>query len=79
MIAAILVELIVAGFVGWLTGKIMKYNTNVICNILMGLIGGVVGSIVLGCIGLQASGFIGGLVVSIVGACLIVILYRAIK
>ena len=45
---------------------------------IMGLIGGVVGSVVLGLVGLQASGFVGGLIVAILGSCIIVLIYRAI-
>lgn len=77
LLLTILIELCIAAFVGWATGKIMGYEANTFENILMGLAGGVVGSFIVGLIGLQASSFLGSLIISIIGAALIVILYRS--
>ena len=38
-------------------------------NIVLGMLGGFVGSCLLGLIGLRATGFVGDFVVSVVGAC----------
>lgn len=78
MLVAILIELLVAGLAGWLAGKIMHYNKSVFWNIVLGLIGGVVGAAILSVFGLHAGGFIGSIVVAIIGACVLVWLARLI-
>lgn len=79
MLVAIILDLLIAAFVGWCTGKIMGYNTSTLGNILIGIIGGVVGSVIVGLMGAHASGLLSGLLVSIFGSCVLVFLYRLIK
>ena len=47
-------------------------------NIILGLVGGVVGSILLGIIGIGAKGLIGGIVVAVFGSCILIWLSRKI-
>jgi uncharacterized membrane protein YeaQ/YmgE (transglycosylase-associated protein family) len=69
MIRAIIVGLIA----GWLAGKMMRgYGYGALCDIVLGLIGGVVGSMVFGVFGLHAAHVIGSVTVSTVGALLLV-------
>ncbi|MBQ9063988.1 MAG: GlsB/YeaQ/YmgE family stress response membrane protein [Blautia sp.] len=68
----IIITLITGAIAGWLAGKLMDSEGSMIRNILLGLIGGVVGSIVLGIFGLHGSGLIGGTIVSVVGACILI-------
>ena len=79
MLAGLILNLVVAGLAGWLTGKIMKFEKGVVWSIILGLCGGVVGGILLGLFGLHGAGFVGSLVVSIIGACVIVWLARLIS
>ena len=74
----IIVDLLIAAFVGWCTGKIMGYSKGTLVNIIIGLIGGVIGSILIGLLGTQPNGSLGSLLVSIVGACVLVFAYRKI-
>ena len=53
-------------------GKAVAYMKNII----LGVVGGVIGSVLLRIIGIHASGFIGGTIVSIIGACILVWLAR---
>jgi uncharacterized membrane protein YeaQ/YmgE (transglycosylase-associated protein family) len=75
----LIISLVVAGVAGWLAGNIMKAqpivigNNPIIGNVVLGLIGGFVGSQVLWLIGLGASGIIGSLIAAILGA--IVVIY----
>ncbi len=78
MIVAIILNLIIAGIAGWLAGKIMHYNKSTIGNICMGILGGFVGSAVLGIFGLAGSGIIGSIIVSIIGACIVIWLARVL-
>ena len=68
----LLVNLALGGFAGWFAGKLMNVEASMLHNIILGLIGGVVGNIVLGIIGIHGNGPIGGTIVSIIGACLLI-------
>lgn len=75
MIRAIIVGLIA----GWLAGKMMRgYGYGALADILLGLIGGVIGSLVFGVFGLHAAHAIGSITVSTVGALLLVAGSRAL-
>lgn len=75
----IIVSLIIAGIAGWIAGNIMKSQPIVIAgspvlgNVILGLIGGVVGNAMLWLIGLGTRGIIGSLVAAVLGA--IVVIY----
>ena len=76
---SLIVSLIVAGVAGWLAGNIMKAQplqiggSPIIGNVLLGLVGGIVGRAMLWVIGFGASGLIGGLIAAVLGA--IVVIY----
>ena len=76
MIMGILWTLFLGGIAGWIACKFMNSEGSMVKNIILGLIGGVVGSVVLGIIGIHGSGLIGGTIVSVVGACLLIWLGR---
>ena len=76
MILGILWTLFLGGIAGWIACKFMNSEGSMVKNIILGLIGGVVGSVVLGIIGIHGSGLIGGTIVSVVGACLLIWLGR---
>ena len=48
----------------------MGSETSTVRNIVLGILGGFVGSIVFGLIGLSATGIVGEILVSVVGACI---------
>lgn len=76
MIYALIVGLIA----GWGAGKIMKGGGyGVVMDIVLGVIGGLVGSVALGLLGLHAGGVVGDIVVGIVGAVILIWLSRMIK
>ena len=75
----IIVSIIIGGIAGWLAGKIMNSNFTMFGNIGIGIVGGVIGSILLGVLGIQGSGFIGNIVVAVIGACVLIAVGRAIK
>lgn len=73
-------SLLIGGVAGWLASQIMKSAGNgVFVNILLGLIGGLVGGWVFGILGMEAYGLIGRLVVATVGAIILIVLARAIR
>lgn len=76
MITAIIVGLIA----GWLAGKLMRgYGYGAVADILLGLVGGIVGSILFGLVGLHASHAIGSITISTIGAMLLVAASRAMR
>ncbi|HSY91144.1 MAG TPA: GlsB/YeaQ/YmgE family stress response membrane protein [Candidatus Binatus sp.] len=76
-----LIYWIVVGLVaGWAAGKIMKgggYGT--VMDIVLGIVGAVVGGWLLGMLGISAGGLIGTILVAIVGAVFLIWLSRMIK
>ena len=72
MIISWIINLFFGGLAGWIAGKLMNSDGSMLRNIILGLVGGVVGSIVLGIFGIHGSGRIGGTIVSIVGACILI-------
>jgi uncharacterized membrane protein YeaQ/YmgE (transglycosylase-associated protein family) len=65
---------------GWAAGKIMKgggYGT--VMDIVLGIIGAVVGGWRLGFFGIYAGGFIGTIVVAIIGAVFLIWITRMLK
>src|SRR5699024_11270725 len=61
---------IVGSLAGYVAGRLMgTYPASTLHNIVLGMLGGFVGSFLLGLIGLRATGFVGDFVVSVVGAC----------
>jgi len=72
---------IVVGLIaGWAAGKIMKgggYGT--IMDIVLGIIGAVVGGWLMGMFGIHAVGFIGTIIVAIIGAVILIWITRMLK
>ena len=74
-----IIPLITGAIAGWLAGKLMDSDGSWLRDILLGLAGGVVGSIVLGIFGIHGSGLIGGTIVAVVGACILLWLFRKLN
>ena len=72
----LIVNLVLGGFAGWFAGKLMNTEGSMVRNVILGLVGGIFGSIVLRFIGIHGSGPIGGTIVSIIGACLLIWISR---
>ena len=70
--------IIMGALVGWIAGKLMNQEGGLLRNILVGVIGSFVGSLVFGLVGFSAHGLFANLVVGIVGACLFIWLGRKI-
>jgi len=80
MLSALIWWIVVGLIAGWAAGKIMKgggYGT--IMDIVLGMVGGVVGGWLLGFFGIHGSGLIGSILVAIFGAVFLIWLSRLIK
>jgi uncharacterized membrane protein YeaQ/YmgE (transglycosylase-associated protein family) len=80
MITNLIYWVVVGLIAGWAAGKIMKgggYGT--VMDIVLGIVGAVVGGWLLGLLGISAGGLIGTILVAIVGAVFLIWLSRMIK
>lgn len=74
-------SLILGGVAGWLASLIMKKDAQmgVVANVIVGVLGGAIGSWVFGLSGLEATGNIGRIVVGVVGAVILLAIINAIQ
>jgi uncharacterized membrane protein YeaQ/YmgE (transglycosylase-associated protein family) len=72
---------IVGGIAGFLAGKVMKGGGfGVLMDIVIGIVGAMIGGWVFGLLGIFSSGgLIGSILVAFVGACILLWLIRLIK
>jgi len=65
---------------GWAAGKIMKGGGyGVVVDIVLGIVGAVVGGWLMGLLGIHAGGFIGTIIIAIIGAVFLIWLSRLLK
>ena len=76
-----LIYLLFVGLIaGWLAGKIMQGSGyGVIGDIVIGVVGAMIGGHVLGWMGIFAYGLIGSICTAVVGAVLLIFLVRLLK
>jgi uncharacterized membrane protein YeaQ/YmgE (transglycosylase-associated protein family) len=77
----ILITLIVGGIVGWLASVLMKTNRQMglLMNVIVGIVGSILGGWLFSLFGLMAYGPLGRLIVSVVGAMLLIAILRGMK
>jgi len=71
--------IIIGGLAGWIAENVMKFDTGLIMNIVLGIVGAVVGNILFGLVGFNASGYISQLIVAVIGACILIYVYRMVQ
>jgi uncharacterized membrane protein YeaQ/YmgE (transglycosylase-associated protein family) len=82
---SLIVTLILAGLVGWIASKIMHTDAQMgwLANVIVGIIGGVIGTALLGFIAPATptdNGIsLAGIVVGVIGACLAIYIWGAIS
>ena len=57
-----IMTIILGGLAGWLAEKVMKFDTGLIMNIVLGVVGAVVGNYVLALVGIGLGGLLGQLI-----------------
>ena len=70
--------LIIGALAGWLAEKFTRSDHGLLTNIIMGIIGAVVGNFLARMLGIGVYGFLGNLISATVGAILVITVYRAI-
>ena len=73
-----IISILIGALSGWLAGLIMKTANNFWINIILGIVGGVIGKLLLGLVGLSPSGYLGVIIASVLGACIIIGIFKLI-
>ena len=72
--------IIIGGVAGWIAEMIMKTDNGLLMNIVMGIVGAIVGNFLLLLIfSATMGGIIGQLIVAVIGACLLIWIWRLIS
>lgn len=71
-----IIALITGALAGWMAGNLMDSDGSLLRNIILGLLGGIVGRFILKAVGIYSYGFIGDIIVAVIGACLLIYLAR---
>ena len=77
----ILITIIVGGLIGWLASMMMKTDKQmgILANIVVGVVGSALGSLLFGVLGLSAGNPIGRIIVSMTGAILLIAILKRLK
>jgi uncharacterized membrane protein YeaQ/YmgE (transglycosylase-associated protein family) len=79
-ITGLLIYLAIGALAGWLAGTIMKgRGFGLLVNIILGIVGAVLGGFLFGLLGIAAIGFVGSLVMATAGAVLLLFLAGLVK
>jgi len=80
MLSGLIWAVVIGLIAGWLAGTVMKgRGYGVLMDIVLGIVGGVIGRFVFGLLGLSSWNVIGSIVVSFVGAVILIWLVRQLK
>ena len=74
----IIISLLIGSISGWLAGKIMDSEGSLLRNIILGIIGGFLGSFIFDLLWITFAGYLGTILVSVLGACLIILIVNKI-
>ncbi|MDX1440392.1 MAG: GlsB/YeaQ/YmgE family stress response membrane protein [Rubricoccaceae bacterium] len=71
--------IILGAIAGFIAEKVTNNNMGLLMNIVVGLIGSVLGGWLFGMLNITAGGFVGSLVVATIGAILLLLIVGAVK
>ena len=75
-----IMSIIIGGLAGWIAEKVMSFDTGLVMNIVLGIVGALVGNwLMRAVLGYTLGGFFGQLIIAVGGACILIFAYRAIK
>lgn len=75
-----IITLIIGGIVGWLASIIMKTNAQMglLLNIVIGVVGSILGYWLAGLIGIAPEGGIGRFIIAVIGAVILIMILKAL-
>ena len=71
--------IIIGGVAGWLAEQFMKSEMGLLMNIVLGIVGAMIGSAILSFFGVNLGGWIGYLIAGFIGAVLLIWIVRAVR
>jgi uncharacterized membrane protein YeaQ/YmgE (transglycosylase-associated protein family) len=71
--------IIIGGLAGWIASGLMKTDTGLFLNIVLGIIGAAIASFLFGVFGISFGGWIGYLIAGVLGACILIGGVRAVQ
>lgn len=75
-----ILSIILGAIAGWIAEKIMKGNHGLLTNIILGIVGALIGNWLFRVLlGATAGGALGQVVVAVIGACILIWLGRALR
>ncbi|RMC37421.1 GlsB/YeaQ/YmgE family stress response membrane protein [Paracoccus alkanivorans] len=75
-----ILTIILGGLAGWIAEKVMKSDHGLLTNIILGIVGALLGNWLLRTLlGSTLGGIFGQLVVAVIGACILIWGYRLIR
>lgn len=74
-----ILAIIVGGIAGWLAEQLMKSQMGLVMNVILGVVGAALASLVLGWFGIAFWGWLGYLISGVIGACILIAIGRAIR
>lgn len=75
-----ILSIVIGALAGWIAEKIMHTDQGLVMNIILGIVGAVIGNFLLMLIfGATMGGIVGQLIVAVVGACLLIAIVRAFR
>ena len=76
-----IVTLIIGGVIGWLASLVMKTSgqMGIIANIVVGIIGAMLGFWLAGALGIVAVGSVGAWIISIIGAVVLIAILKSMN
>ncbi|MEM9810467.1 MAG: GlsB/YeaQ/YmgE family stress response membrane protein [Pseudomonadota bacterium] len=75
----LLTAIIVGGIAGWIAENIMKSEMGILKNVLLGVAGAFLASLVFGLVGVKFAGILGYLVAAIAGSCGLIFIGRQMR
>ena len=80
MLSGLIWAVVIGLIAGWLAGTVMKgRGYGVLMDIVLGIVGGVIGRFVFAMLGLSSWNVLGSIIVSFVGAVILIWLVRRLK
>ena len=76
MIGRLIATLVTGAIAGFLAGEIMHFKAGLTINVILGVVGSMVGGYICYIVGIYTRGWIASTVISIAGACLVVYIAR---
>jgi uncharacterized membrane protein YeaQ/YmgE (transglycosylase-associated protein family) len=75
-----IITLVIGGIIGWLSSILMKTNAQmgIIANVIVGVIGSMLGFWIAGLLGLAAGSSLAGYIIAVIGAAILIWLLKAV-